>query len=532
MGYTDSPDAPDRLGDFVRECQSNRIPCDMFHLSSGYSMSNEGRRWVFHWNRTRIPEPPAIADTFHKGGMKVCANIKPCLLDSHPEYTEAKREGVFLEDEKGPHLAKFWGGDGSYIDFTSEKGYRWWKEHVRKQILENGIDSTWNDNNEYEIWDDQIVSQGFGKPIPLFLTRPLHSLLMTRASWETQREYAPELRPFAISRSGCPGIQRYAQTWSGDNSTSWESLRYNIPMGLGLSLTGQPNIGHDVGGFLGNAPGPELFVRWVQNGIFHPRFSIHSWRTDGTASEPWMYPEVLDIVRSAIEFRYTMLPYLYSLFCEAAESGNPIVRPMVYEFPADPHCADESFDFLLGWGLLVASVFEESARTRKVYLPFGTAWCDYHTGTWYEGGREVVIAAPLDRPSMLARSGTIIPLGKPMRFVGSDPDDYRALYTFPDPVDGVGSFRLVEDDGKTNEYLEGKRTVLEIMLVSSPETIELKIYSLQSGFSLSYDILHVILPPGESRPFKAIGIAGHSIDEFKRRTYILDVRKVITNGRN
>ena len=382
MGYTDSPDITNRLGDFIQECQTNRIPCDMFHLSSGYSMSNGGKRWVFHWNRERIPDPPVIARTFHKSGMKVCANIKPCLLDSHPEYADAASKGIFLQDEEGPHLAKFWGGNGSYIDFTSSQGYHWWQDKVKTQILQNGIDSTWNDNNEYEVWDDGILCQGFGKPFPNYLIRPLHSLLMTRASWEAQIGHNPDQRPFVLSRSGCPGIQRYAQSWSGDNSTSWQSMKYNIPMGLGLSLSGQPNIGHDVGGFLGKAPSPELFVRWIQNGIFHPRFSIHSWRTDGTASEPWMYPEVLDEVRAAIEFRYTLLPYLYSLFCEAADTGTPIIRPMVYEFPSDPACVDESFDFMLGWGLLVASVFGEGQRTRLVHTPDGTRWCDYHTGVW------------------------------------------------------------------------------------------------------------------------------------------------------
>lgn len=530
MGYTDSPDVVARLGDFVRECITHRIPCDMFHMSSGYSMSNSGERWVFSWNRERIPDPPVIARTFHEGGMKVCANIKPCLLESHPEYVQAARNGVFLGDDNGPHLTKFWGGNGSYIDFTSENGFRWWKEHVEKQILDNGIDSTWNDNNEYEIWDDHIKCEGFGRPFPIFLARPVQSLLMTRASWEAQVEHAPGLRPFALSRSGCPGIQRYAQSWSGDNSTSWQSLRYNIPMGLGLGLTGQPSIGHDIGGFLGVAPSPELFVRWVQNGIFHPRFSIHSWRTDGTASEPWMYPQMLDVVRSAIEFRYTLLPYLYSLFHEAATSGAPIIRPMVYEFPLDPTCVQESFDFLLGPGLLVASVFEDGARGRRVHLPTGTRWCDYHTGLWYEGGQEVEIPAPLERPSLLARSGSIIPQGKIMPHIESANDDYRALYVFPDPVAGSGSFNLVEDDGETNEYLVGKKTILEIKLHAAPESVELDIRASQSGYPLRYPGIDVLLPPGEKRAVISAGFQEKGVDAQNRRILAYTLPEELTHG--
>jgi alpha-glucosidase len=530
MGYTDSPHAAVRLGDFVKECREHRIPCDMFHLSSGYSMSNNGERWVFVWNRDRVPHPPDVAETFHTAGMKVCANIKPCLLETHPEYKEAAGRGIFLESEEGPHLNTFWGGKGSYIDFTSDTGYRWWQEQVRDHIIANGIDSTWNDNNEYEVWDDEILCKGFGNPVPVYLIRPVQTLLMTRASWETQCQQNPQLRPFLLTRSGCPGIQRYAQSWSGDNSTNWESLKYNIPMGLGLSITGQPNIGHDVGGFLGKAPSPELFIRWVQNGIFHPRFSIHSWRTDGTASEPWMYPEVIDIVRDAIEFRYKLVPYLYSLFMESAYTGAPIIRPMVYEFPDDPACMEESFDFLLGKGLLVASIFQEGNRSRKVYLPEGPKWCDYYTGVWYNGGCDVEVPAPLERPAILVREGSIIPQGKLMPYIGALPDDYRALYVFPAPGKSTGTFRLYEDDGLTNSYVEGEQTVVTAKIESDVETINIDISFPEQGYPLPYREITVLLPPGENRKVTPSDFSDRGVDSSQRRILTIPLPKELSHA--
>ncbi len=114
----------------------------------------------------------------------------------------------------------------------------------------DGIDSTWNDNNEYEVWDGEARCFGFGKEIAIKHIRPVMPLLMMRASLEAQQRFAPEKRPYLISRSGCAGMQRYVQTWSGDNRTSWDTLRYNIRMGLGMSLSGLFNVGHDVGGFL------------------------------------------------------------------------------------------------------------------------------------------------------------------------------------------------------------------------------------------------------------------------------------------
>ena len=179
------------------------------------------------------------------------------------------------------------------------------------QLLEMGIDSTWNDNNEYEVWDGEARCYGFGREIAIKHIRPVMPLLMMRASLEAQQRFAPQKRPYLISRSGCAGMQRYVQTWSGDNRTNWDTLRYNIRMGLGMSLSGLFNVGHDVGGFSGDKPEPELFVRWVQNGVMHPRFTIHSWNDDQTVNEAWMYPAITPAIRSAIELRYRLLPYLY-----------------------------------------------------------------------------------------------------------------------------------------------------------------------------------------------------------------------------
>ena len=131
----------------------------------------------------------------------------------------------------------------------------------------------------------------FGQALSARQSKPLQSLLMMRASHDAQKEHAPDNRPFLVSRSGAVGMHRYAQTWSGDNSTSWETLKYNLKMGLGLALSGVSNTGHDIGGFSGPAPDPELFVRWVQFGVFMPRFCIHSWNDDGSANEPWMHPQ-------------------------------------------------------------------------------------------------------------------------------------------------------------------------------------------------------------------------------------------------
>lgn len=512
MHYTDAPDAQTQLARFVALCDAHDIPCDMFHLSSGYSMANDGRRYVFEWNHDRIPDPTAMIAHFHASGIRLAANIKPALLTTHPRYDALARRRAFIcrADDDQPETGTFWGGEGAHLDFTNPLTYDWWQGRVRESLLDPGIDATWNDNNEFEVWDDAALCDGFGRPLPIGSLRPVQTLLMNRASCEAQRAARPDERPYLLSRSGGPGIQRYAATWSGDNTTAWNTLRYNIPMGLGLGLSGAPNTGHDVGGFAGPRPDPELFLRWVQSGIFQPRFCIHSWNSDGTVNEPWMYPDILPLVRDAIRFRYRLLPYLYTLFVTAAETGAPIARPLVYHFPQDPHCHTASFDFMLGPNLLVAPVFEPGLRSRTVYLPAGTAWCDFYSGEWHTGGQAVTVPAPLERIPLFVPTGGMIPLGPPMRHVGARPDDTREVRVFLPPGEAHGTFTLVEDDGLTLGYQRGEVTRLAITAQGDDRRIAVSVEAVQRGFPLAYDALDIVFPPTETRALHGEPGAAHT----------------------
>jgi len=320
-----------------------------------------------------------------------------------------------------------------------------------------------------------------------------------RASYEAQTEFAPSLRPYLISRSGCPGMNRYVQTWSGDNRTNWTSLRYNIRMGLGMSLSGLYNIGHDVGGFSGDRPDPELFARWVQNGVMHPRFTVHSWNDDGSVTEPWTYPSVTPIIREAMALRYRLLPYLYNLLWQAHAQDEPMLRPTFLDHEHDANTFAECDDFMLGQDLLVASVVEPGHRERDVYLPDnGRGWYDYHDGQWYSGDQTITLPAPLEQLPLLVRAGTVLPTSERIAYADAQQDSFRNLEVYPFMGCGKSALSLFDDDGESYGYQQGEYLKLHIAMHCDNQSIQLTITS-EGQFKPSYSGLTLKLPKGERR---------------------------------
>ncbi len=273
--------------------------------------------------------------------------------------------------------------------------------------------------------------------------RPWLANLMARAAWEAVRE-AGDARPFVLSRAGFAGLQKYAQTWSGDNTSDWDDLHWNIATMLGMSLSGMPFNGMDVGGFTGPAPEPELFARWVQNAVFHPRFSIHSVNSDNTVTEPWTYPRLTEVIRAAIRMRYALLPTIYSAAAQAHELGLPVVRPLVFEFPEFAPGFNRHTEFLLGSALLVVAVTVPDQDQVEVCFPPGE-WTCFYTGTRQPGGRMATVPAPPEHSPLYYRTGHGFFLDS--RYVDGGPEAPTLVARLAMRTAGAAPF--YDDDGAT-----------------------------------------------------------------------------------
>ena len=468
-------DCDDAILDFIDTTREEKIPVDGFQLSSGYCTveTDKGiKRCVFTWNKKRFKDPREFFAQMEKRGVTVSPNVKPGILLIHPKLDEMKAKGMFIKasDSDEPGIGTWWGGKGVFADFTNPSTRTYWKEMLKENVLEYGTSSVWNDNCEYDSLVDKDCRCDFeGKGGTIGQLKSVMSNIMCHITDEAIHETFTNTRPYIVCRSGHCGIQRYAQTWAGDNLTCWDSLKYNIATILGMSLSGVANQGCDIGGFYGPSPEAELMVRWIQNGIFQPRFSIHSTNTDNTVTEPWMYGDCTDYIREAIGLRYQLSPYLYSLMERAHETGLPIMEPMCSAFQKDVKCYEEGVDFMLGDSLLVANVVEKGAVSRKVYLPEGETFYDFYTRSAYEGGRTVELPVDLGSIPLFVRSGAIIPMAEDRldNLKTQQAEHIRILCA----ADRDGRFELYEDDGISMDYEKGGCLKTSITMTAGERTV-------------------------------------------------------------
>jgi alpha-glucosidase len=258
----------------------------------------------------------------------------------------------------------------------------------------------------------------------------------------------------------------------GDNLSRWDHLRMSIAMASGFGLSGQPFVGADIGGFAGSSD-PELFMRWMQYGVLTPFCRNHSM-IGNVDQYAWAFGDLVqDIVREALRLRYRLLPYIYTAFVRATETGEPVQRPLVLDHQYDGTVRDLDDEYLFGTDLLVAPVTEPASTSRQVYLPEGDCY-DWHDGS-PDGGRTFVIApTPMDRIPLYARGGAVVPMWPeaPPSTDGYHPEVVE-LHLFVPATDGEHESRLVEDDGLTTRAAEGARRDTTFTLTRSGGSVAL-----------------------------------------------------------
>lgn len=447
---------------------------DNFWLASGYTSGEEDNlRYVFNWNHRRFPDPKGFFDRMNEMGINVIPNLKPGILKNHPYMPLFERNGVFIKNPggDGDYYGRWWGGEGRFFDFTNPAARATWKQLLEDNLLKLGAKTVWNDNCEMDGVEDREAQCDFeGAKGTMAELKILHSNMMAYLGKEALAEVYPGERPYIINRAGFAGIQRYAQVWGGDNLTDWRTVKFNIATIVGMGLSGCPNMGCDIGGFAGHAPEAELLLRWIQSGIFQPRFTLNSANDDNTVTQPWMYEENNQYIREAYALRYRMLPYLYSLMYEAHETGMPAMRPLFLEFPDDPACySDQNLTFMYGKSVLVANVVEKGATVRTIYLPAGCTWYDMNDNLRaYAGGQTIEVPVGLGSIPMFLRGSAVFATSEDVKHILRDTLRHLDLLI---AAESDTSFVFYDDDGHTQDYEKGVFARTDISVKAGEQTV-------------------------------------------------------------
>lgn len=446
--------------------EKNEIPCDVIHMDIDYM---DGYR-VFTFDKERFPDTKALSETLADKGIKLISIIDPGVKkdEAYFMYREGMEMDAFAHDAQGAvYENAVWPGTSVFPDFSREDVRKWWGEKT-KILLDHGIRGIWNDMNEPASFrgplpDDVKFAAGAHDEI-----HNIYGHLMAKATYEGLLEHDNGRRPFVLTRAAYAGSQKYCGGWTGDNHSIWSHLTLSLEQICNLSLCGMAMCGSDIGGF-GSDVTPELLVRFYQAAVFAPFFRNHS--AVGTRrQEPWLFDEkTRGAVRKTVRLRYRFIPYIYDLARECERTGEPIVRPLVYEYPHDKMVRNICDEYLLGKFALVAPVTVPGKFAREVYLPEGE-WYDYETNEKYTGGKYILADAPLDKVPVFIRAGAILPVAEGnIQSTEDITSENTRILTYP----GQGTFIHYEDDNETLAYREGSYNAMEYTL--NGEKLEKKV---------------------------------------------------------
>jgi alpha-glucosidase len=447
--------------DICNGFRERRIPCDAIYLDIDYM---DGFR-CFTWDEKRFPDPSKMIADFEEQGFKTVVIIDPGIkIDpEYPVFREGFEKGYFCKRADGDYMkGKVWPGDCYFVDFTNPGARQWWAGLFKELIAVQGVRGVWNDMNEPAVFEvasktfpDDVRHDYDGHPCSHRKAHNVYGMQMARATYHGLKDHGRPRRPFVITRSMYSGAQRYSAAWTGDNIATWEHLWLANIQCQRMSISGHSFIGSDIGGFTEH-PSSELFIRWMQLGVFHPMMRVHSSGDHGE-QEPWSFSEeATDIARKFIELRYKLLPYLYTAFWQNATAGTPMLRPVAFLDATDLNALHRNEEFLYGDHLLVSPVAKQGAISQYMYLPRGN-WYDFFSNNKVEGGREIQVNAALDSMPLFARAGAVIPLYPVMQYVGEHRLEQLTLRIYHE--ESRVRSTLYEDAGDGYAYKKGMLNV-------------------------------------------------------------------------
>jgi alpha-D-xyloside xylohydrolase len=436
--------------------------------------------WGSHlFDPKRYPDPVAMFKELHDEHFHVLISVW-AKFDLGSKNSEELNAGGGMFPEITSYA--FPPGHGQWYDPFSVAGRTIYWKQIRDELFDKGVDGWWLDAPEPEIGG--MGFRTYKTPDgPGYTVYNAYPLMHSMGIYQGQRATTDKKRVVILTRSAYAGQQRNsAITWSGDIQGTWQVLKNEIPAGLNFSLSGIPYWNTDTGGFFGNRSAgngdptnpryDELFSRWFQFSAFCPMFRVHGSYGLNPGKEFWRFPEnTQQVLRTYLNLRYRLLPYLYSVAWQVTDNGSTFMRPLVMDFPNDPKALDIGNQYLFGPAIMVTPVTSAGATNQSVYLPATSApWYNFWTGETSPAGQSVEAAAPIETLPLFIRPGSIIPMGPFLQYSSEKPADPIELRIYRG---ADGKFTLYEDQGDTYNYEKGEYATIPISWNEAKQTLEI-----------------------------------------------------------
>ena len=454
FGYHSEAEARTTLDKYAAE----KIPVDaiIFDLY-WFGKEMKGTMGNLEFEKEAFPDPARMIADFNDKGVKTVLITEPFILTTSKKWRQAVDSKVLATDKAGaPYTYDFYFGNTGLIDVFKPEAKTWFW-NIYKDLRKLGVAGWWGDLGEPEVHPSALMHvAGSADQV-----HNIYGHEWARLIAEGYQQDFPDERPFILMRAGSSGSQRFGLIpWSGDVERSWGGLHSQPEIALQMGMQGLAYMHSDLGGFAAGLVDDELYARWLQYGVFQPIFRPHG--QEEVASEPvWRAAKAKDLAREAIELRYRMLPYNYTLAFENNQQGLPLMRPLLFQEPASRRMHGFSDSYLWGNELLVTPIVRKGQASQTVRFPAGSAWFDFYSGRRHAAGTTATVKLVPEHIPVFVRAGAFMPMAPLVQTTRDYSTAHVDLHYYHDRSVKKGSGKLYDDDGKTAAAFEkGKYELL------------------------------------------------------------------------
>ncbi len=457
----------------IKKYEQNNIPVDAIILDLyWFGKEIKGTMGNLDWDKDKFPNPDKMIADLNNKGIKTILITEPFILTSSSKWQEAADSNILVTDKTGkPATWDFYFGNTGVVDLFKPQGKDWFW-NIYKHLINQGVGGLWGDLGEPEVFPSKVITAA-GKADAV---HNIYGHNWAKLIAEGYKKDFPTQRPFILMRAGYSGSQRYGMVpWSGDVSRSWGGLQSQTEIALQMGMQGMGFMHSDLGGFAGDYFDNELYLRWLQYGVFQPIFRPHA--QEEVASEVARKDIVtMAKAKKQVELRYQLMPYNYTLAFDNNQNGTPLMRPLFFDEPNNTKLQSNSETYLWGNDFLVTPIIKPGCTTTSVYFPAKSNWFDFYNNQKQEGGGAATVTVTEDHIPVYVRGGAFIPMIQTIQNTTHYNLDNLDLHFYFDPSleKSIGS--LYNDDGQTpNAFEKEQYELLHFNSINDGKTLTLKL---------------------------------------------------------